>query len=473
MAESGKCSAMSEIDITAIKDTLQTQQQLLQKLYIELDEEREASSTAASEALSMILRLQGEKAAVQMEASQYKRLAEERMSYVENSLSVFEDVINQKEMEIASLEFQVQAHKWKLLSMGCGDLGAYESRFPEHPFLQRNYLCKLEIGANTIVRRLNSLPPIQLKDSYQKQSNLEREISGIPLSDFIPKIVKLKADQEFNVQNMDLEKKAGNYASGTYDSYWEQIRKLDERVKEVSDCKGSGRDNSASLKSESMTCSLFPQVSIDKLCDQTSVESITNLEQVKLHEHRQESEAIVNYPCSSSVQDILEVPQNNEKRKAHDYQEEWSKLILEGENRVGKPDLVSEDPCASNNKDETEWTKKMLHCENHDNKLIKARNRASDDCNVSCFPSRMGVSESQASFQQLCQRIERLEGDRHYFRKEISEAGEEEGLNLLKEIHEQLNMIQTEVRSWRTKKSPPQDEQPLLSLTEAMLYFWI
>ena len=62
--------AMLGSEIKALKEALCAQQQLLQKLYNELDVEREASSTAASEALSMILRLQGEKAAVKMEANQ-------------------------------------------------------------------------------------------------------------------------------------------------------------------------------------------------------------------------------------------------------------------------------------------------------------------------------------------------------------------------------------------------------------------
>lgn len=102
-------------------ETMRAQQELLQKITRELDAEREASSTAASEALSMILRLQGEKAALEMEASQYKRLAEEKMCHAETSLTLFEDLIYRKEMEIASLEFQVQAYRCKLLSLGCSD----------------------------------------------------------------------------------------------------------------------------------------------------------------------------------------------------------------------------------------------------------------------------------------------------------------------------------------------------------------
>ncbi|KAI4335524.1 hypothetical protein L6164_014162 [Bauhinia variegata] len=136
MAEISAVSEMDESDITAMKETLRTQQQLLQKLYAELDEEREASATATSVALDMILRLQGEKAALKMEASHYKRMAEEKIEHAEKTLVVFEDLMHQKEMEIASLEFQVQAYKYKLLSME-RDLTVSEFDFLEDLLEQR------------------------------------------------------------------------------------------------------------------------------------------------------------------------------------------------------------------------------------------------------------------------------------------------------------------------------------------------
>lgn len=467
MAESSTLCGMPETDITGLKETLYAQQQLLQQLYAELDKERESSATAASETLSMILRLQGEKAAVQMEASQYKRLAEEKMSHAENSLSVFEELIYQKEMEIASLEFQVQAHRYKLLSMGCSDLGAYESKFPENLFLQRGDSSNVEMGANGNFRRLKSLPPIQLKDSHHKKLTKERERSMTPMSDLIPEIVKENIDREVNFQNLDLETKSGNSSGGSFDSYWEQITKLDGRVKEISDCKVSGRDKS----SMSMPCSLLSQVS-GKSSGSTRGESINNLDQIKLHDSIQETEAVVKSFCSSNVQDIFEVPRSNENSKECECQKkERNKLILEGENRLGKPYPVSEESFELHVKDETDWIKKLL-CVNHDNKLSKERDGVSVGCNVALVPT-IGVDESEVKFQRLCHRIERLEGDRYYTRQEISEVGEEE-LNLLKEINEKLNLVQTELRSWRTtKKFPPKDEQSLLPITEAMLHFWL
>ena len=82
MAENNTNSGMPETSIATLKEALCAQQQLLQKLYAELDVEKESSATAVSEALSMILHLQGV-----MEASQYKRMTEEEICHAEENLA--------------------------------------------------------------------------------------------------------------------------------------------------------------------------------------------------------------------------------------------------------------------------------------------------------------------------------------------------------------------------------------------------
>ncbi|KAL1553804.1 hypothetical protein AAHA92_14431 [Salvia divinorum] len=136
--------ALSEI--SALKDALCDQQELLQKLYNELDAEREASASAASEALAVILRLQGEKAAVKMEAEHYKRLAEEKIWHAEESLAMVEDAVYQKEMEVAALDYQVQAYRYKLLRIGYVEHGfsGETSRMPcrgESALSERDLVC--------------------------------------------------------------------------------------------------------------------------------------------------------------------------------------------------------------------------------------------------------------------------------------------------------------------------------------------
>ncbi|KAM0021048.1 putative GTD-binding domain-containing protein [Helianthus debilis subsp. tardiflorus] len=194
---------------TALKEALYAQQQLLQKLYNELEVERDASATAASEALAMILRLQGEKAGVKMESEHYKRLAEEKMYHAEESMEIFEELIHQKEMEIANLDYQLQAYRYKLSSLGLEDID----------LLQLN---EKETSPESLSRR-NSAPPKLLKLAY-----LKRNRSASPDSDMVPKTVEEIERLDESHQTSDSEKQTEGI-----NSYWDQIRKLDKIVEEM------------------------------------------------------------------------------------------------------------------------------------------------------------------------------------------------------------------------------------------------
>ncbi|EPS69590.1 hypothetical protein M569_05178, partial [Genlisea aurea] len=74
--------------------------------------------SAANEAMSMILRLQNDKSEIQMEARQFKRLAEEKMSHNQHEALVLEDLLYSRDQAILSLTCEVQAYKHKLMSYG-------------------------------------------------------------------------------------------------------------------------------------------------------------------------------------------------------------------------------------------------------------------------------------------------------------------------------------------------------------------
>lgn len=82
-------------------------------LYMELDEERNASAVAANNAMAMITRLQAEKAAVQMEASQYQRMMEEQAEYEEEALGLTNELLAKREEEIKILEAELEAYRQK------------------------------------------------------------------------------------------------------------------------------------------------------------------------------------------------------------------------------------------------------------------------------------------------------------------------------------------------------------------------
>ncbi|XP_042509834.1 myosin-binding protein 7-like [Macadamia integrifolia] len=107
-----------ENECTALRETVSSQQQTIQELYTELDEERNASSSAANEAMSMILRVQREKAEIQMEARQFKRFAEEKMAHDQQELLALEDLLYKRDQAIQALNCEVQAYKHRMLSLG-------------------------------------------------------------------------------------------------------------------------------------------------------------------------------------------------------------------------------------------------------------------------------------------------------------------------------------------------------------------
>ncbi|KAK2978166.1 hypothetical protein RJ640_016180 [Escallonia rubra] len=453
-------SRMSETSTTSLKETLCAQQHLLQKLYNELDVEREASATAASEALSMILRLQGEKAAVKMEAEQYKRLAEEKMCYAEGSLALFEDLIYQKEMEVAALDYQVQAYRYKLLSMGCADPGLGEIKFPED-LLQRNETLLGDINGQGIPRR-NSAPPVALKFPYLKRGIIERERSSSPEIEFIPKIVEQQRGEVRSCQNSDAEKSPDLSAGGDINTYWAQISRLDEKVKYIAgDHYANSQGRSASPSSFSHVSS---EVSYDPIKDDT--EQKEKFDQFKVPRYVMGNDVTSDSSYSTGVHDVFEVPQGQENLKGCKQQKnDEGNLVLQGHERFVKPDSVK-----SPVKGETDWVRKMLPSKNSENDLCRPSAGVAVNCHLASVHPTTRVVEALPKFQQLSSTLEIIEVGTQASQQEVSNSGKEEELKLLNEIREQLNTIQSEIRSWKVKKSPPKDDLPMLLLKEVVAF---
>ncbi|KAJ8560804.1 hypothetical protein K7X08_022664 [Anisodus acutangulus] len=447
-------SYMSQLDVASLKDTLRAQQQLLQKLYNELDEEREASCSAASEALSMILRLQGEKAAVKMEAEQYKRLAEEKMCHAEESLAIFEDLFYQKEMEIAALEYQVQAYRYKLLTTGCVDPGVGEFKYPENLF-QRNETLAGEMNLQALGRR-NSAPPFPLK--FLKKGAMEMDDSSSE-RDSNSKTVEEYTGQEMNEQQSDTEKKTDISTTGSINSYWQQIRKLDDRVKEITGV------SYANLRSETRSPSPLSQRSI-KIS-----KSENEMYQPKLHVSKSENDTPADFGCSPNVLDVFEVPRADKDTidiglpPKHD-----RKIVLHSDERLDRPDSAQQEAAKQLVKDEADLLKKYFVSAQRENKLRRASEAAALTCHLAISRPTASVSES-SEFHQLNRTSERVEVGRE---ATTQETAREEELKLLLDIKEQLNLMQSEIQSLKTDKLPPSDYEPsLLPLSEAMIHFWL
>ncbi|XP_011079367.1 uncharacterized protein LOC105162896 [Sesamum indicum] len=450
----------SEVDVSALKDTLCAQQELLQKLYKELDAEREASASAASEALSVILRLQGEKAAVKMEAEQYKRLSEEKICHAEESLEIFEDIIYQKEMELASLDYQVQAYRYKLLSIGYNDLGVGEVKFPEN-LLQRNESLGGESSLQSKGRR--SSLPLSLK--YKKVMN---ERSTSPELDLISKVVEEQTGQEMYDQMSDQGNKADNSTPGGISSYWEQIRKLDVRVKEIvganyeNSRSGTQSPSSVSSQISAGLCYLSnsgnqqngkrtfsPEISICNPCERNKVAVLDETDRTECSKNNVAGD----YSFSPNVHDVFEVPQVDQTIKS-----------CESLEKCGKEDVVHPEAAKVYARDEPNQLKKVLQSKY----FCKPSGAADIDCQLAVVEPRASVSETLPLPNQLTRTSEILEAEG------LGEyTNREEELKLLRDIKELLNSLHDEIRSRKVKKSSTRDEPSLRPLQEAMLYFWL
>ncbi|KAG6503977.1 myosin-binding protein 7-like [Zingiber officinale] len=136
--ETGAASGVARVEIgneaAALREALVSHQQTVQKLQAELEEEQNASSSAAQEAMSMIVRLQHEKAEAIMESRQFKRLTEEKMTHDQQEVASLEDLLFKREQAMQALSCEVQAYRHRLLSYGFsldGDAPPSEPQTPD------------------------------------------------------------------------------------------------------------------------------------------------------------------------------------------------------------------------------------------------------------------------------------------------------------------------------------------------------
>ncbi|XP_072952422.1 myosin-binding protein 7-like [Typha angustifolia] len=103
-----------ESELAELRETIKSQEATIQELIADLEEERNASSTATSEAMSMIQRLQREKAEAQMESRQLKRFADEKIGHEEEQIQALEDLLLKREQEIESISYQLESYRKRL-----------------------------------------------------------------------------------------------------------------------------------------------------------------------------------------------------------------------------------------------------------------------------------------------------------------------------------------------------------------------
>lgn len=105
--------------IRLLELALEEEQASRAALYLELEKERNAAATAADEAMAMILRLQEEKASIEMEARQYQRIIEEKSAYDAEEMNILKEILLRREREKHFLEKEVETYR-QMICIGNG-----------------------------------------------------------------------------------------------------------------------------------------------------------------------------------------------------------------------------------------------------------------------------------------------------------------------------------------------------------------
>ena len=101
-------------DAMALRKLVKMERRKANAAWSDLEKERTAAASSAEEAMAMILRLQNEKSAAEIEANQFRRMAEGRLEYDQEVIEELQWMITQHEIQKSLLEEQLGVYKEEL-----------------------------------------------------------------------------------------------------------------------------------------------------------------------------------------------------------------------------------------------------------------------------------------------------------------------------------------------------------------------
>lgn len=104
-------SVDEKISIELLEEVVKEEHAASAALYLELEKERSAAATAADEAMAMVLRLQEEKASLEMEARKNQRIIEEKAAYDAEEINILKEILVRRGREKHFLENEVEAYR--------------------------------------------------------------------------------------------------------------------------------------------------------------------------------------------------------------------------------------------------------------------------------------------------------------------------------------------------------------------------
>ncbi|KAK4778230.1 hypothetical protein SAY87_018417 [Trapa incisa] len=105
-------SCMNDKDIIkALEISLLEERVAHANLCLELEKERNAAAIAADEAMAMILRIQEEKASIEMESRQFQRMVEEKSAFDVEEMNIMTEILLRRDREKYFLEKELESYR--------------------------------------------------------------------------------------------------------------------------------------------------------------------------------------------------------------------------------------------------------------------------------------------------------------------------------------------------------------------------
>lgn len=101
-------------DVITLRKLIKIERRKANAAFAELDKERTAASSSAEEAMAMILRLQSEKSSAEIQANQFRRMAEQKLEYDDEVIESLEWTISRHESHRSVLEEQLRVYREEL-----------------------------------------------------------------------------------------------------------------------------------------------------------------------------------------------------------------------------------------------------------------------------------------------------------------------------------------------------------------------
>lgn len=101
------CNEDEVLDVTTLRKFVEIERQKANAACQDLEKERTAAASSAEEAMAMILRLQNEKSSAEIQATQFRRMAEQKLDYDQEVIESLQWSITQHETQKCELEDQL------------------------------------------------------------------------------------------------------------------------------------------------------------------------------------------------------------------------------------------------------------------------------------------------------------------------------------------------------------------------------